>query len=126
MAAWEWLTRAQMLYTRGFALRVLVKALALFVLVNVAFAALDPLPALGRVSVYNVLVPGRERLPYGENSAQSYNLSLDSLDAMFASHEVARPKAADEYRVLVLGDSATWGILLRPEETVAGVLDAGD
>ncbi len=126
MAAWGWLTRAQALYTRGFVVRVVVKALALFVLVNVAFAVFEPLPVLGRVSVYNVLVPGRIRLPYGENSEQSYNLSLNSLDAMFASHEVARPKAPDEYRVLVLGDSATWGILLRPEETVVGALNAGD
>jgi hypothetical protein len=121
---WGWLTGA--LYTRGFVARVLVKALALFALVNLAFAACDPLPLLGRVSVYNLLVPGRARLPYGENSEQSYNLILNSLDAMFASHEVARPKAPDEYRVLVLGDSATWGILLKPEETVVGALNAGN
>jgi hypothetical protein len=125
MASWYWLTRSQPAYTRGFALRVVVKATMLFVLVNLAFAALEPLPVLGRISVYNVLVPGRARLPYGENSAQSYNLSLNSLDAMFASHEVARPKAPGEYRVLVLGDSAMWGILLRPEETLVGALNAG-
>ncbi len=126
MAAWHWLTRPQTAYTRGFALRVVLKAIILFAAVNLAFAVLEPLPTLGRISVYNVLVPGRARLPYGENSEQSYNLSLNSLDAMFASHEVARPKAADEYRVLILGDSATWGILLRPEETLAGALNAGN
>jgi hypothetical protein len=124
MAAWHWLTKPQMAYTHAFALRVVVKAAILFVLVNLAFVVVDPLPALGHISVYNVLVPGRARLPYGENSEQSYNLSLNSLDAMFASHEVARPKASDEYRVFLMGDSATWGMLLRPEETLAGALNA--
>jgi hypothetical protein len=126
MAAWQWLTQSRTQYTRGFALRVVMKAVVLFALINFAFIVIDPLPTLGRVSVYNVLVPGRARLPYGENSEQSYNLSLNNLDAMFASHEVARPKAADEFRVLLLGDSATWGILLRPEETLAGALNAGN
>jgi hypothetical protein len=125
MASWQWLTKGQATYTRGFALRVMVKAFVLFMAANIAFAAFDPLPLLGRLSAYNALMPGRARLPYGEDSAESYNLSLNSLDAMFASHEVARPKAADEYRVLVLGDSAAWGILLRPEETLAGALNAG-
>lgn len=124
MLKWEWLTKPQTPYTRGFIFRVLLKAALLFVLINVVFAALNPLPLLGRLSVYNWLVPGRQRLPYGENAAQSYNLSLNSLDAMFASHEVARPKASDEYRVLLVGDSATWGILQHPDETIAGVLNA--
>jgi hypothetical protein len=124
VSKWEWLTKPQTPYTRGFIFRVLLKAALLFALINVVFAALNPLPLLGRLSVYNWFVPGRQRLPYGENAAQSYNLSLMSLDAMFASHEVARPKAADEYRVLLVGDSATWGILQRPEETIAGVLNA--
>lgn len=124
LTSWDWLTRPHAPYTCGFVVRVVVKALALFALVNVAFVVFDLLPLLGQISVYNVLAPGRLRLPYGENSEQSYNLSLMSLDAMFSSHEVARPKAADEYRVLVLGDSATWGMLLRPEETLAGALNA--
>lgn len=108
---------------RGSVLRVIAKAVVLFVVVNLAFALADPLPLIGRVSVYNWLVPGRERLPFGENPA-SYNLSLFQLEAMFASHEIARPKAPDEYRVLVLGDSAVWGILLQPPETLAGQMDA--
>jgi hypothetical protein len=124
MSKWDWLTKPQTPYTRGFIFRVLIKATMLFVLINVVFALLNPLPLLGQLSVYNWLAAGRSRLPYGENAAQSYNLSLTNLNAMFASHEVARPKAADEYRVLLVGDSATWGVLLRPEETIAGVLNA--
>jgi hypothetical protein len=109
--------------TWGFVVRVVVKALLLFIALNVLYALLNPLALIGRLSVYNLLVPGRERLPYGE-SAASYNLSLNSLEAMFSSHTVSRPKADDEYRVLVFGDSSVWGILLRPEETLTGYLNA--
>lgn len=119
---WKWLADEGG-YTRGFLLRVLLKAAVLFIAANLIFAVTDPLPTIGHASVYGWLVPARPRLPYGENSAQAYNLSLMSLDAMFAAHAIARPKAADEYRVLVLGDSATWGILQRPDETLVGVLN---
>jgi hypothetical protein len=105
-----------------FALRVILKAAALFVLANLVFAWTNPLPALGRLSIYNVLVPGRERLPYGENPAASYNLSLYSVEAMFSSHEISRGKPADEFRVLLMGDSSTWGYLLRPGDTLASAI----
>jgi len=103
---------------------VLSKALLLFVVLNLLFAAWSP-AGLGKISVYNALFPGRPRFPFGENPAQAYNLSLFNLDAMFASHEIAAgPKPADEYRVILIGDSSAWGTLLRPEETLAGLLDA--
>ena len=45
-----------------------------------------------------------------------------NLDAMFASHEIASgPKPAGEYRVLLIGDSSTWGWLLKPGETLAQI-----
>jgi hypothetical protein len=106
--------------------RILIKAALLFVLANGLFALADPLPTLGRVSLYNTAWPGRVRLPYGENPADSYNLSLNSLDAMFASHEISRPKSADEYRVLLIGESSVWGFLLRPDETLAANINARD
>jgi hypothetical protein len=102
-----------------FLLRVVIKTAVLFVLANLVFALLNPIDALGSVSLYNVVVPGRERLPYGENSAQSYNLTMNSLSAMFSSQVVARPKAADEYRVLLMGDSSVWGWLLENADTYA-------
>jgi hypothetical protein len=44
---------------------------------------------------------------------------------MFASHVLAgAPKSSGEYRVLLIGDSSVWGILLRPEQTLAGQLNA--
>ncbi|MGD0573996.1 MAG: hypothetical protein ABSB61_01305 [Anaerolineales bacterium] len=103
--------------------RLLAKTLILFVLANLGFATANP-SGLGRISAYNLLVPGRERFPFGENSGQFYNLSLYDVDAMFASHVLsAGSKPADQYRVLILGDSSVWGLLLKPEDTVAGLLN---
>ena len=112
---------------------VLLKALALFVAANLIFAAWNPAPSnpggitglLGHISAYNLLFPGRERFPFGENPAKSYNLSLYSLPAMFASLEInAAAKPSGEYRVVLVGDSSVWGTLLRPEQTLAGQLNA--
>src|SRR5512136_2298223 len=92
---------------------VLIKAALLFVLLNLLFALLYPMGWLGKISFYNILFPGRERLPFGENPAQAYNLSLYNLDAMLASLRLnATPRAANEYRLLVIGDSSVWGTLL--------------
>ena len=103
---------------------VILKSLALFLALNLILAAVNP-AVLGKISLYNHLFPGRQRLPFGEDSVQSYNLSLYNLDAMFASLIIADiPKPADEYRIIVVGDSSTWGILLHPEETLAGQLNA--
>ena len=102
--------------------RVLLKAGLLFIILNVLFALLNPLPAIEELSVYNTLVPGRHRLPYGEDP-RSYNLSLNSIAAMFASHEVAQPKPEREFRLFIIGDSSVWGVLLKPEETLASQLN---
>ena len=107
-----------------FARNVLAKGVLLFLVFNLVFAALQPLPRLGRISAYNHLFPGRLRLPYGDHPDQAYNLSLFQLDAMFASHEIsAGKKPQDEYRVLLIGDSATWGFLLPPTQTLASYLN---
>ena len=108
---------------RGFVLRVLIKAALLFAALNVLFAFTNPMPTIGRLSPYNTILPGRHRLPFGENP-ESYNLSLFQLEAMFASHEVAAPKPDDEYRVLIVGDSSVWGILLEPDDTLAAQINA--
>jgi hypothetical protein len=106
--------------------RLLLKTLALFMLINVLFMAFDPVPGLARVSLYNSVFPGRERLPWGERPDLAGNLTLNNLDAMFASHTVSQPKAADEFRVLLVGDSSTWGFLLKPQDTLSGLLNTRD
>ena len=107
-------------------LRTLLKAAVLFILCNAIFALAAPLDTLGSISLYNWLLPGRERLPYGENPDESYNLSLNNLPAMMASHVINNPKSEEEYRVVVIGDSGAWGWLLENDETLAAQLNQGD
>ncbi len=126
MAKWDWLTKPHTPYNGRFIGRVLIKAALLFVLINLAFALLKPLPTLGKLSFYNVIVLGRDRLPYGESPAQDYSLSLNNLPAMFASHEISRPKADDEYRVILLGDSSTWGWLLENDQTLTAQINVAE
>jgi hypothetical protein len=104
-------------------LRIFLKALAAYAVLNIVMlAGAGPTPA--GPSLYNAFWPGRARLPWGERPDLAYNLSLSNLDAMFASHEIAAPKAADEFRVVLIGDSSTWGFLRRPDETLAAKLNA--
>src|SRR5215216_1257195 len=102
---------------------VLLKATVLFLLFNFAFVIIKDTP-LGKLTIYNSIVPGRERFPFGE-AREAYNRSLFDLDAMFASHVIDdTPKTSKEYRVLLIGDSSVWGTLLTPEQTLAGQLNA--
>ena len=104
---------------------ILLKGLILFVLVNVIFALWYPLDGLGRISAYNLLFPGRTRLPYGDIPERTYNLSLYNLEAMFASHEInGQPGAREEFRVILIGDSSAWGFLLTPEQTLSAYLNS--
>jgi hypothetical protein len=98
---------------------VLIKASLLFVICNLSFAFLNTSEWLGNLSAYNFMLPGRERLPWSENPKEAYSLSLNNLDAMFASHAISGAKKTDdEYRLLIMGDSSTWGFLLPVEDTL--------
>lgn len=97
-------------------LRLVVKALLLFALVNVLFAALQP--PVPQLSLYNVVFPGRVRLPFG-GGLDPYIVMIDNVDAMLATHAVANPKPVDEYRVLLIGDSSVWGETLLPRESIS-------
>jgi hypothetical protein len=103
---------------------VLLKAFILFIAFNLVFAMLEPISLLGKISAYNLLLPGRERLPFGEVPDKAYNLSLYQLDAMFRSHIIATHKPSNEYRVVVIGDSSVWGFLLEPDQTMTAYLNA--
>jgi hypothetical protein len=110
--------------TGKFLRNVLLKGLLLFLILNFALAFIPHGNAVGKLSLYNILWPGRVRLPFGENPQEAYNLSLYDLEAMFASHEInARAKPADELRIILIGDSATWGTLLEPGDTLSGLIN---
>lgn len=124
MAGWSWLKNTNdSAYSWRFVARVLLKAFALFIGFNVLWALIQPLPLLGQLSLYNHLLAGRERLPFGE-TPEAYNLSLTQLNAMFNSHNVSAAPAPDEYRVFIIGDSSVWGVLLHPEDTLSAQLNA--
>jgi hypothetical protein len=126
MQTWKWLYHSRVPFNWRFVRNVILKAAILFAALNAIFALLDPLPALGHLSAYNLLFRGRERLPYGDNPSVAYNLSLYQIDAMFASHKLTGAEHEGEYRVLLIGDSSVWGILLKPEDTLAGQINAGN
>jgi hypothetical protein len=85
-------------------LRVLVKALILFFIANLAYASINPSLT---ISAYNVVLPGRARLPFG-GQPLPYSVMVDNLDIMMASHTISSEKRPSEFRVLLIGDSSVW------------------
>ncbi|HTP03418.1 MAG TPA: hypothetical protein VMJ64_18735 [Anaerolineales bacterium] len=101
-------------------LRVLAKALAIFTVLNLAYAAVNP--PIGRLSIYNWLVKGRERFAFGD--AGSYNTSVQDIDNLFAAHVISHGlKPKGELRVILLGDSQTWGWTESSAETLTQQLN---
>jgi lysophospholipase L1-like esterase len=98
-----------------------MKGILLFLLIEYAIFSL--VPDLGVIDLYTPLGLDRERLPISTLDPEVAPLDVDDLDAMLASHIVSRPKAPDEFRVLILGDSAVWGLNLTPEQTLPGQLN---
>jgi hypothetical protein len=103
-------------------LRILLKGFILFLAAEFAFLSLHPDPAL--LNVYASPDMKRSRFPVSTHAPEDGALDVGNLNAMFAAHVVSEPKAADEFRVLFLGDSATWGFLLQPQQTLTGQIDA--
>ncbi len=93
--------------------RLLAKAVIIFALLNVAFAGLDP--TVERLSVFNWFLPGRLRLP----------IHVDDLQASFNAHVISGlPKDSGEYRILLLGDSQTWGLRLPVQQSLGQQMNA--
>ena len=96
---------------------ILVKALCLFVLINIMFGLTKP--SVADISIYNTLVPGLKRMPFG-NYSDPYTVTVDSADAMFAAHEISAQKTPDEIRVALVGDSSIYGESLSSQDTLSG------
>lgn len=122
MRDWSWIDNIPKSWT--FLLRVIVKALLLFGLCNLIFAWIYPMEWIGQFSLYGTVYPARPRLPYGENPSESYNVSINNIPALFASHEVSQAYPDDEFRVFLIGDSSTWGWLLENDETLSAQLNS--
>jgi hypothetical protein len=101
--------------------RVILKALALYALANILFAYFNP--PVQKFSLYNNIFPGRDRFQFGGGYV-NYEINIDEVDALFAQHVISgTPKADDELRVVVLGDSSVWGELLRSDQTLPAQLN---
>jgi hypothetical protein len=96
---------------------VVIKALCFFVVINILYALISP--PISKISAYNALIPGFERIPFDE-SVNPYIIMVDNMDEMFAVHKISAKKAPDEIRVALIGDSSVWGENLSLEDTLAG------
>ncbi|MEL7234756.1 MAG: hypothetical protein AAGK74_09675 [Chloroflexota bacterium] len=103
-------------YGIGLLLRVIVKGVVLFAACNFLYMLVPP-AFVGSISLYNTVIPGRERFPFANAPTLDNNVTILNLNTMFASHVVTAPPADDEYRVFFIGDSATWGFHLAAAET---------
>src|SRR5207249_2918043 len=93
---------------------VILKALCLFLLVNLVYGLINP--AIANISAYNTIFAGLKRMPFG---GDRFSVSMDNVDAMFAAHEISAPKKADELRVVLVGDSSIWGEGLLLQDTLS-------
>ena len=108
---------------------VLIKALLLFLTINLVYVWIDPSPTF--FTSINHILPGFERFPsifkpvINEDGSVVIEQSVFAdLDLLFSSHEIAgTPKTEGEYRVVFFGDSSMWGNGLPPQQTLAGFVN---
>src|SRR5258708_16998351 len=102
--------------------RALIKGVGLLLIFDVLFITLRPFDALQRLSVYGKLLPYRTRVILPVSGDANYQLM--PLETLLRAHEISRPKARDEFRVIVLGDSGIHGWGNADSQTISGVLSA--
>ena len=86
-------------------LRVFAKALILLIVFDALQMALGLTSAIDHWPIYRAFTPPTARL------GDAFHIGDPAwwrLDVLFAAHQIAQPKAPDEYRVVVLGDSAAF------------------
>jgi len=103
--------------------RLILKIIFFLLVINFICILVTYFP-IGKLSLYNKLMPGRPRMPFGENSPQSFNLTLNNMDAMIASHEMSKfSNDSESYKIVLIGDSSIWGFMQKPNDTLAGLLN---
>jgi hypothetical protein len=105
--------------------RVLVKGIVLYVIFEAIFLYIDPSPAY--LNIYSIPALKWERFPFRAEPMHEYMaLDVGILDTLFASHVISEPKETDEFRVILLGDSATWGAPLPADGALSSQINALD
>lgn len=120
---WKWLTDNESEYTWRFVLKVVVRVAILLLVFNLLYLLVRPLES-GKPTLYNGPVPGRLRMAWRDVGEHPPLTNEVKLPRLLADHVISRPKQPDEYRVIVLGGSQTWGYLSRAEDTMPLVLDS--
>lgn len=100
---------------------VIAKGILLFAILEFLLVSIEP--RLDWVSIYAVAGMKRERFPVSTLAPTDAALDVGNLAAMFASHVVSNQKAPGEFRIMVLGDSATWGTQDRVEQMMPAQLN---
>jgi hypothetical protein len=95
--------------------RVMIKAVALLLLCDALFIMLRVPEAIDRWSIYRVFTPPTARLGL---ALQIGNPAWWTLDPLLEAHAIAQPKAPAEYRVVFLGDSATFCLYCPARESI--------
>ena len=99
-------------------IRILLKAVALLLICDVLQIAFHVASTIDHWSIYQALTPPTARLgianQIGDPIWWRINVLLDA-------HKIARPKAPDEYRVIFLGDSATFCLYCKAGEAIPQV-----
>ncbi len=95
--------------------RVLIKALVLLIVFDAAQITFDLASTLDHWLLYRSFTPPTERLGLADQIGDPIWWTLDPL---LDAHQIAQPKAPDEFRVIFLGDSATFCLYCRSNEAI--------
>ena len=98
--------------------RVLIKAIALLIVFDLVQMAVNLPAAIDHWAIYRSFTPPTSRLGL---ALQIGDPIWWRLDPLLDAHEIAQPKAPDEYRVIFLGDSATFCLYCRSNEAIPQV-----
>ena len=102
--------------------RILVKGIILYLVFETALVFSNFNPSV--LNIYYLLNLKRERFPFSTApSTQDRALDVGILDTIFASHVISSPKHEDEYRLIILGDSAAWGAPLPVSEMLSSQIN---
>jgi len=96
-------------------MRIMIKAIVLLLICDVLQIGLNVASTVERWSIYQSFTPPTARLGLANQIGDPIWWRLD---ALLDAHEIAQPKAPDEYRVIFLGDSATFCLYCRSTEAI--------
>lgn len=100
-------------------LRALIKGIGLLLIFDALFILLHPLDALLQHSIYGAILPRQTRIV---PSTGDISYDLLPVETLLSGHRIALPKAPDEFRIVILGDSGINGWGTPDDQTITGLL----